>query len=49
MSLNLIAGDSWTDLLSGETVQAVTGEVIFEPYQARWIANRQGLGLRERS
>lgn len=49
MTLNLIAGEPWTDLLSGETVQAVTGEVKFAPYQARWIANRQGLGSREKT
>ncbi|PWW01412.1 sucrose phosphorylase [Hoeflea marina] len=48
MSLNLIAGEPWTDLLSGESVQPVSGELVFAPYQARWIANRQGAGTREK-
>jgi len=40
MSLNLIEGDDWRDLLSGDEVRADTGEIVFAPYQTRWISNR---------
>jgi sucrose phosphorylase len=39
MSLNLIGGDEWTDLLSGESVGLYKGEIAFAPYQCRWISN----------
>ncbi|WP_335946888.1 sugar phosphorylase [Salipiger bermudensis] len=35
--LNLIADESWVDLLSGETIEA--GPVEMAPYQCRWITN----------
>ncbi|WP_370046629.1 MULTISPECIES: sugar phosphorylase [Salipiger] len=35
--LNLIADESWVDLLSGETIEA--GPVEMAPYQCRWISN----------
>ncbi len=35
--LNLIADESWVDLLSGETIKA--GPVEMAPYQCRWITN----------
>ncbi|WP_025030349.1 sugar phosphorylase [Nitratireductor aquibiodomus] len=41
MSLNLIEGDAWHDLLSGEPVAQLSGEIAFAPYQTRWISNRQ--------
>ncbi len=40
MSLNLIGGDRWHDLLSGETVRELGDDISFEPYQCRWITNR---------
>ncbi len=40
MSLNLIGGDSWEDLLTGDKVAASDGEISFAPYQVRWITNR---------
>ncbi|WP_258571041.1 sugar phosphorylase [Flavimaribacter sediminis] len=39
MSLNLIGGADWSDLLSGEPVRAFTGDIEFAPYQCRWITN----------
>ncbi|WP_076365943.1 alpha-amylase family glycosyl hydrolase [Phaeovulum vinaykumarii] len=39
MSLNLIEGSSWWDLLSGEDI-APMGEITLAPYQSRWITNR---------
>ncbi|WP_292897308.1 sugar phosphorylase [Nitratireductor sp.] len=41
MSLNLIEGDAWHDLLTGEPVAQLSGEIAFAPYQTRWISNRQ--------
>ncbi|GGG58228.1 sucrose phosphorylase [Salipiger pallidus] len=35
--LNLIADETWVDLLSGETIEA--GPVTLAPYQCRWITN----------
>lgn len=42
MSLNLIGGANWQDLLSGETIRAQGGDIVFAPYQCRWITNRSG-------
>jgi sucrose phosphorylase len=39
MSLNLIDGDTWTDLVSGEVVGHFGGDLEFGPYQCRWITN----------
>ncbi|MDG1167974.1 MAG: alpha-amylase, partial [Sulfitobacter sp.] len=36
-SLNLIADEDWTDLLSGAAV--TMGEVTLAPYQCMWISN----------
>ncbi|WP_421929921.1 sugar phosphorylase [Nitratireductor rhodophyticola] len=41
MALNLIEGDAWCDLLSGEPVAQLSGKIAFAPYQTRWISNRQ--------
>ncbi|MFC5585092.1 sugar phosphorylase [Nitratireductor kimnyeongensis] len=41
MALNLIEGDAWCDLLTGEPVAQLSGEIAFAPYQTRWISNRQ--------
>lgn len=40
LSLNLIGGESWSDLLSGEGIMEFDGDIEFEPYQCRWITNR---------
>ncbi len=39
LSINLIEGDVWTDLLSDEPIEAESGDIVFAPYQARWISN----------
>lgn len=41
VSLNLIGGDHWSDLLSGEVVAELKGDIEFAPYQCRWITNRR--------
>lgn len=38
--LNLIEGDAWVDILSGERIDPVAGTLDFAPYQCRWITNR---------
>ena len=40
VSINLIGGEYWKDLLSDEPVDAAGGEIRFAPYQCRWITNR---------
>jgi sucrose phosphorylase len=40
-AINLIGGESWVDLLSGEEITANDGTIDFAPYQCRWISNRQ--------
>lgn len=40
VTLNMIDGDTWTDLLSGERVAAIDDMIRFAPYQCRWISNR---------
>jgi sucrose phosphorylase len=39
MSLNLIGGEIWTDLISGDDIGAIAGDIAFAPYQCRWITN----------
>lgn len=39
MSLNLIGGETWTDLLSGDDIAQPGGEIEFAPYKCRWITN----------
>ncbi|TNB49581.1 alpha-amylase [Martelella lutilitoris] len=38
MALNLIGGEQWIDLISGEAVG--DAKINFAPYQCRWITNR---------
>ncbi len=38
MALNLIGGEQWIDLISGEA--ASDAKISFAPYQCRWITNR---------
>ena len=40
LSLNLIGGDRWQDLISGETIAQDGPAIAFDPYQTRWISNR---------
>ncbi len=40
ISLNLIGGDGWKDILSGEAVDPYGEDIAFAPYQTRWISNR---------
>ena len=40
LSLNLIGGDQWQDLISGETIAQDGQAITFDPYQTRWISNR---------
>ncbi|WP_323767456.1 sugar phosphorylase [Marinovum sp.] len=39
-SVNLIEGETWLDLLAGEEIDATGEEIVFAPYQCRWITNR---------
>ncbi|WP_417524261.1 sugar phosphorylase [Marinovum sp.] len=39
-SVNLIEGETWLDLLTGEEISATADEIAFAPYQCRWITNR---------
>ncbi|MYM55763.1 sugar phosphorylase [Thalassovita mangrovi] len=40
MSINLIDGENWVDLLSGQKIDPGSAEISFAPYQCRWISNR---------
>ncbi|MCB1507325.1 MAG: sugar phosphorylase [Hyphomicrobiaceae bacterium] len=37
--LNLIADETWTDLLSGEVVTPEQSHIAMAPYQCRWLTN----------
>jgi len=40
MAMNLIDGETWIDLLSGEEIDPSGPPIHFAPYQCRWITNR---------
>ncbi|MEZ5812939.1 MAG: sugar phosphorylase [Rhizobiaceae bacterium] len=40
VSINLIGGEEWHDMLSGEVIDPSAGDILLEPYQCRWISNR---------
>jgi sucrose phosphorylase len=40
LSINLIGGEQWVDLLSGERISAAGPDILMRPYQCRWITNR---------
>ncbi|AJE45884.1 sugar phosphorylase [Celeribacter indicus] len=40
ISINLIDGEDWYDLLSGEKIDLSRPNLRFAPYQCRWISNR---------
>ena len=39
-AINLIDGEDWCDLLSGERIAPVGNAIRLAPYQCRWISNR---------
>lgn len=41
ISINLIGGEDWIDLLSGEPIHANGTDIPMRPYQCRWITNRR--------
>ncbi|QBF30586.1 sugar phosphorylase [Thalassococcus sp. S3] len=42
VSINLIDGDIWVDLISGDVIEPADEPLRFAPYQCRWISNRNG-------
>lgn len=38
-AVNLIADEPWVDALTGEMIDAGSGEITLAPYQCRWITN----------
>ncbi|SFJ71103.1 sugar phosphorylase [Celeribacter neptunius] len=40
IAINLIDGEVWYDLLTGEQIDLSTPNITFAPYQSRWISNR---------
>ncbi|MFP4327057.1 MAG: alpha-amylase family glycosyl hydrolase [Paracoccaceae bacterium] len=41
VAINLIDGEEWCDLLSGDPVVPVGAPIVLAPYQCRWISNRR--------
>ena len=41
--INLIAGERWVDLLSGDIIGGSDGDLTLRPYQTIWITNRSDL------
>ncbi|MDX1458404.1 MAG: alpha-amylase family glycosyl hydrolase [Marinobacter sp.] len=39
--INLIGTDQWVDLISGERIEELTGELTLKPYQSVWLSNRE--------
>ncbi len=37
--INLIAGDTWWDLISGQSISDIEGDFSLAPYQSVWITN----------
>jgi sucrose phosphorylase len=40
VELNLIATESWHDLISGKVYEDLEGEILLEPYASVWITNK---------
>ncbi|WP_417262558.1 sugar phosphorylase [Celeribacter sp.] len=40
IAINLIDGEAWYDLLTGEKIDLSKPNISFAPYQCRWISNR---------
>ncbi|NVO29216.1 sugar phosphorylase [Donghicola sp. C2-DW-16] len=41
VAINLIDGHDWYDLLTGDVIHPHGAKIRLEPYQCRWISNRQ--------
>ena len=39
-AVNLIAEEPWRDALTGEMIDAAGDDIVFAPYQCRWITNQ---------
>jgi sucrose phosphorylase len=39
LSINLIEGENWYDLLTGKKLDLSDGVLTFAPYQCRWVSN----------
>ncbi|MDX1754682.1 MAG: alpha-amylase family glycosyl hydrolase [Marinobacter sp.] len=39
--INLIGTDQWIDLISGERIEDLAGELTLKPYQSVWLSNRE--------
>lgn len=39
--INLIGTDEWVDLISGDRISDLAGELTLKPYQAVWLSNRE--------
>lgn len=39
LSINLIDGEDWYDLLTGKKLDLSDGVLTFQPYQCRWVSN----------
>jgi sucrose phosphorylase len=40
--LNLIVGDQWRDLITGQPITDELETILLQPYQSMWISNRDG-------
>lgn len=47
-SINLIATDSWVDLISGEEIQKKQEVLELQPYQSVWLVNKSSLKPRQK-
>jgi sucrose phosphorylase len=41
VELNLIATETWGDLITGQTYNDLEGEIVLEPYSCVWISNNR--------
>ena len=41
LSLNLIGGENWRDIIADEAIANDDVEIVFAPYQCRWITNQK--------
>ena len=39
--INLIGTDQWVDLISGMTIDDLSGSITLKPYQSVWLSNRE--------
>jgi sucrose phosphorylase len=38
--INLIGTDQWTDLISGQIIDDLSGTLTLQPYQSVWLSNK---------